>query len=478
MTGRKALAAALLGGCIAAAASGCGEKSILNPDEPVTINVWHYYNGSEQEIFADLVNQFNGTRGKELGIFVEESSYGSVHELADQVMLSVEGKAGAEELPNIFAAYADTAYEADQRGFVADLSGYFTQEELDQYVDGYIEEGYFSGDGSLKIIPVAKSVELLMLNRTDWDKFAAETGASLEALETWEGLIRVAKQYYEWTDAKTDRENDGSAFFGREAMANYMLIGYRQMAEELFEVKNGTVTLNFQRDIVKRLWDCYYIPYIMGYFETKGRYCSEDIKTGDILCCVASSSSVTFFPREVILSDDKSYPIELTVLPCPKFEGEKDYAVQQGAGMVVTKGEEREELASAEFLKWLTQEEQNVKFTISIGYMPVTKTENNTELLEAQENLDERMKDTLEIGLETVQSNQMYTTKAFRNGSEARSLLNQELSDRAKQDRTTIIQRINSGTTLESATIGFCQDAYFDSWYQSTKKKLEALLQQ
>lgn len=41
-----------------------------------------------------------------------------------------------------------------------------------------------------------------MLNKTDWDKFAADTGASLDSLSTVEGVTQTAAQYYEWSGGK------------------------------------------------------------------------------------------------------------------------------------------------------------------------------------------------------------------------------------------------------------------------------------
>lgn len=80
----------------------------------------------------------------------------------------------------------------DRLGLVADLRPYLTDEELAEYVPGYLEEGAFSGEGTLKIFPIAKSVELLMLNATDWEKFAAATGADDSAFATVEALPRRA----------------------------------------------------------------------------------------------------------------------------------------------------------------------------------------------------------------------------------------------------------------------------------------------
>lgn len=124
---------------------GCqGKKEdILDKDNPTTISIWHYYNGAQQEAFNKLVTEFNETVGKEKGIVVESASQGTVSDLEENVMNSINGKAGADEIPNIFAAYGDTAYQVDKLDYAVDLTKYFTEKELDKYVDGYIEEGRF-----------------------------------------------------------------------------------------------------------------------------------------------------------------------------------------------------------------------------------------------------------------------------------------------------------------------------------------------
>ena len=157
------LAAALfLTGC----ASGASGSAAFSPENPVTVTVWHYYNENV---------------GREKGIAVQQSSQATVTDLETSVLAAANREVGAPEVPNIFAAYADTAYAVDRLGLVADLRPYLTDEELAEYVPGYLEEGAFSGEGTLKIFPIAKSVELLMLNATDWEKFAAATGARRRA---------------------------------------------------------------------------------------------------------------------------------------------------------------------------------------------------------------------------------------------------------------------------------------------------------
>ena len=208
--------------------AGCSSKADpgFSPANPVNITIWTYYNGEQLEAFNALVDEFNSTVGKEQGITVESSSHGSVTDLENNVLASAEGKVGAEAMPNIFSAYADTAYALDEMGQIADLSDYLSEEDRAAFIEDYLSEGDFSGSGSIKIFPVAKSAELLFLNETDWELFAAATGATYDDLATIEGLVSVAERYYEWTDAQTpDIPNDGRAFFGHWTSSPYTLSG-------------------------------------------------------------------------------------------------------------------------------------------------------------------------------------------------------------------------------------------------------------
>ena len=439
------------------------------------ITVWTYYNGDQLESFNKLVDQFNETTGREKGIRVESASQGSVSDLETNVMDAAQGKVGAAAMPNIFSAYADTAYALDQMGMLVDLSQYLTEDERAQYVQGYLDEGDFDGDGSMKIFPVAKSTELMFLNETDWEKFAQATGAAYDDLSTMEGLVATAGAYYDWTDAQTPEPDDGKALFGRDAMANYMLVGARQLGDTLFEVQDGKMTLNFDKDVARKLWDNYYVPFIKGYFEATGHFRSDDIKTGTILSYVGSSSSATFFPDSVMTSDDDSHSIELKVLPNPHFAGCEPVSVQQGAGMVVTKGDEAEIKASVTFLKYFTAPENNIQFSIGSGYLPVTREANKEEMLaDSEVAMTSEVKSVLQMAVKTVNENKLYTTRAFEGSKDARKVLEYAMSDLAVADRDTVEQRIAAGQSAEQAEVEFLTDAYFDSWYRDTLAQLQA----
>ena len=438
------------------------------------ITVWTYYNGDQLESFNKLVDQFNETTGREKGIRVESASQGSMSDLETNVMDAAQGKVGAAAMPNIFSAYADTAYALDQMGMLVDLSQYLTEDERAQYVQGYLDEGDFDGDGSMKIFPVAKSTELLFLNDTDWQAFADAADVRYEDLATMEGLTAVAEKYYNWTDAQTAAPDDGKALFGRDAMANYMLVGAQQLGDTIFAVKDGRMTVNFERDVARRLWDNYYVPFVRGWFAATGRFRSDDIKTGNVLAYVGSSSSATFFPTRVTNDANESHEISLKTLPAPQFEGGEAVAVQQGAGMVVTAGTEEEINASVEFLKWFTQPENNISFSVDSGYLPVTTAANDMEAIKTSGlELSPKMESILSNAVQSVKNNTLYTPSAFAGGNKARNVLEYSLSDLASADRATVQERVAAGQPAADAEAEFLTDEYFDAWYGGICTALE-----
>lgn len=452
--------------------TGCNGKDPLDPENPVSLTVWHYYNGSQQTAFDALVDEFNDTVGQERGIYVQSYSQGSVSDLESAVRDAINGTVGADAMPDIFSSYADTAYEVEQAGALANLSDYLSQEELEQYVDSYIEEGRIAADGSLRIFPTAKSTEIMMVNRTDWETFANAAGVSLDDMATIEGVAATAQKYYEWTDGLTPEiPGDGKALYGRDAVANYFIIGMQQLGVELFHVENGTMTMNVPKDALRRLWENYYVPMVKGYFGAFGKFRSDDVKTGDILAYTGSTSSAMYFPDQVEL-DGGSHSIDYFVLPAPIFQGGENYAVQQGAGMVVSKSDEQHEYAAVEFLKWFTQTDNNLQFASVSGYLPVMKEANSVETLDrvvSQYGLSVAPKtyDCLDSIFGQMEDMTLYTNKSFQNGSAARKVLEYHLADQAAADREQVAAALAQGISLEESAAPYVTDEAFEQWYNS-----------
>lgn len=426
----------------------------------------------QQAAFDTLTEEFNATVGKEQGIYVKGYSQGSVSDLEKAISDSADGVVGAEDMPDIFSTYADTAYATQKKVGLADLSQYFTEDELSKYVDSYIQEGYFNNDGKLYIFPVAKSTEIMMINKTDWEPFAEETGVTEDDLATIEGVAKVAERYYEWTDEQTpDIPDDGKAFYGRDSMSNYFILGMKQMGTDIFEVKDGKVTLNTDKDKIRRLWDDYYVPYMKGYFTSLGKFRSDDVKTGDILAYTGSTASSMYFPDN-LEGEDESYPIDFIVRDAPIMEGGENYKVQQGAGMAVTKSDETHEYAASVFLKWFTQKEQNLQFVCESAYLPVLKEANTVEALDKviKDNsidINDKAYACLVSTMNSFDNTKFYTPACFDNSYSARQVLEYNLSDKATADKEAIEQEVADGTSREEAAAPYITDEAFDEWYDS-----------
>ena len=479
-----AVAAALTAGML----GGCGKKeknydSLLSKDDPTTITIWHYYNGVQLISFDEAVEEFNNTVGLDKGIIVEAYSKNSVSELADSVVASVKKDSGADLPPDIFATYAETACVVDQLDGLADMSKYFTDDELDEYIDGYIEEGEFAGDGSLKIFPTAKSTEVMILNDTDWKKFAAATGVTTDDLATWEGLTEVAGKYYDYTDALTpDVPNDGKAFFGRDSIANYMSIGGKQLGCSYVTLdKDGSAEMNVDKAALKKLWENYYVPYVKGWFTAQGRFRSEDAKTGKIIALICSTTGAMYTPSEVSIDDDNSYPIDNLVLPVPNFEGKDPYIVQQGAGMSVLRSDEKSEYASAVFLKWFTEKERNINFSAESGYLPVKKEACDLSEIEKVtsnegKELTDICKDTLKLAIDEINSSTLYTMPPFKNSADVRTFLESRIQDTAQSAYDEAMDKISKGGDRDEVLAEYTSDAAFDEWYDSFCTELQKII--
>lgn len=485
----KKLMAVGIVGCMALTGCGQADNNLateieLDPKEPTYVTVWNYYNGDQLAAFEDMVSEFNETVGADKGIVVTSVSQGSIENLVDCLEDALEGKTGAEDVPTIASVYAETAYELDKAEQLVALDDYFTEEELDNYIPGFISEGRLIEDGPLMIFPISKSTECFAVNKTDMTEFEAETGVSLTDIATVEDLTDVAQKYYEWTDGLTpDVAEDGKAFYGRDSIANYLFIGTKQLGHEMFKVTKDGVEVDLDKEVFRKLWDNYYIPYINGYFTKEANYRSEDMKTGSILSLTGSTSSVSYLPTAVTNENDETHDISVEIYPQLCFkDAESETFVQQGAGYAVVKTTKEQQYAAVTFLKWVTQADRNLEFSILSGYSPVTVEGNDVTRIKQHFNQTDASKkesnimQSLLISADVFSNKETYTSKPFHNSRDIRNLLETSFGDIAQNDREAVVQAINEGKTRQEAVAKFCSDEYFESWFDSLCKEVNNMI--
>lgn len=353
---------------LAVSFSGCNSGNSLDPKDPVTLTMWHNYGGQMKTLMDEMMDEFNSTVGAKEGIIINVTSISGSSTLHDKLTSAAAGDPGAPTLPDLTIAYPKTALILAEKGLLTDLSAYFTEKELSAYMPRFLEEGRFQG--GLYVFPIAKSTEALFVNKTIFDRFSADTGASYDDLSTFEGIIRTADRYYEWTDGKTPEiPNDGKAFYMPDSVFNMALIGMAQLGADFLEDN----ALNTSSDRYQKVWNSYFPSAVKGSIPIFDGYSSDLFKTGDLVCATGSTAGVLFYPAAVIYADNTKEDAEYAILPYPVFEGGKKIAIQRGSGMCVIKSDERKEAAASIFLKWFTEPEQNLHFTASSGYLPVTE---------------------------------------------------------------------------------------------------------
>ena len=337
---------------------GC-VSSPLDPKEPVTLTMWHNYGGDMQATMDYLIDKFNSTVGKEKGIIINVEAISSSSELNKSLSMIVNDDPGAPDMPDIFTGYPKVAIQFQEKGMLANLDNYFTEDELNKYVDAFVEEGRLS-DGGLYVFPIAKSTEVLYVNITLFNKFANATGAKKEDLSTFEGIAKLSSQYYEWC---------GKQFFAADSWFNFFEVGMSQKGDSIFEGES----LSFDGDTFRYIFDTAYTPSVEGGIAVYDGYSSDLSKTGDIVCSTGSSAGILFYGDTITYADGTVEPVEYEILPYPVFENGSKTAIQRGGGLMVAKTDEKKEYAACEFIKWLTDAEQNMKFVDETGYLPVTK---------------------------------------------------------------------------------------------------------
>ncbi|MDR1175303.1 MAG: extracellular solute-binding protein, partial [Treponema sp.] len=324
-------------------AAGCGEEDGLSPGNPVTLTMWHNYGGVLQETMDELIDEFNGSLGRERGVIISVTSISASRELNEQLAKIAAGDPGAPRMPDLAVMYPAMALVLSKARLLAPLDSLFTGQELSAYLPQFIEEGRLP-DGKLYVFPVAKSTEALFVNKVFFDRFSAAAGVGIESLSTFEGLVSAAARYYQWTDSQTpDIPGDGKTFFTADSWFNIALAGMAQLGEDFA----GSGRLNTSGGAFKRIWDVSVLPALAGVYAVSDNYSSDLARTAEIVCSIGSTAGVLFYGDTVTYPDNTREKAEYLILPYPVFSGGARVAIQRGAGMAAAKSTPQKEAAAA-----------------------------------------------------------------------------------------------------------------------------------
>lgn len=336
----------------------CGKHSELNPNNPITLSMWHVYGEQTESPMNRLLSEFNETVGKEHGIVVDVTMVTNTSDVHKWLTAIMDNNPGAPAMPDLFFCHTENAAKVGV-DHVLDWNDYFSKNEIEQFVPGFLQDGML--EDHLSVLPVSKSTHLLFVNGSKFEEFSQATGVTYDDLATWDGLFDAAKTYYEWSD-------------GLPLCA----FDYPLRAIELNAISKGSGDFyneegwyDFSNPVLKESFMEFLRPLVQGHITMSDSYANTQIMTGETLAGIGSSASILYFNDIVTYPDNTTEPMNLKVLPYPHTAGETPLMTQAGVGLCAFKTTSQKAEAASIFAHWLTEEARNMDFVTETGYMPV-----------------------------------------------------------------------------------------------------------
>ena len=364
---KRLLAALLSSALVMTTLAGCSSKSgssdmVTELTEPITIEMWHYMNGGQAEVLNSIIEDFNATNDK--GITVNAISQGSIGDLNKKVISAAQ----SNSLPAIINVYPDLATGLIEDNKLVDLALFINDEnvgmadEMDDFLDTFIEETSQWGEGKIYGHPMTKSTEVLYVNKNMLESL----GYTLEDLEdlTFEKLAEISNK------AVTEL---GVAGFGFDSSSNAFISSLKMDGPDFVE-SNGTI--NVDNEWVREYMTFFQQQAQSGAFRIAGedKFLSNPFVNQKMLCYQGSSAGYAY------LNNDGAF--EIAVVEVPVFQGKDKAVMQQGASLFVTNNVSAEaQYAAYEFVKFATNAENTAKFATATGYLPVRKSAIETDIV-------------------------------------------------------------------------------------------------
>ncbi len=340
--------------------SGCEQKTLLDPDAPVTLTMWHVYGEQADSPMNRLIEEFNRTVGREKGIIINVSLLSSTAQIGEKLLAAQREEAGSVAMPDLFFCHNNNAMELGADNLL-NWQEVFSKAELADYVPSFVEDGMV--EGQLSVFPISKSTHLLFIAGTQFDRFSAETGVTYDDLATWEGFFGAAETYYTWSGGKP-----------------FCALDYPIRMVELYALEKGATALytdegwyDFEEPLLREGWEVLADALVKGHVIVSDLYSNTQVMTGEVMCGLGSSASILYYNDTVTYPDNTSEPMDLQVLPPPTAADTDPLVTQAGVGLCAYKTTEQKAEAAAVFARWLTEGERNLAFCVETGYMPVSK---------------------------------------------------------------------------------------------------------
>lgn len=434
--------------CFALILTGCGNNSSkLNPNNPVTLNMWHVYGSQTKSPLNDAIQRFNETEGKQRGVIVKVVSVSNSSAIDKALLASAAKEPGSVPMPDLFTAYPRIMTKLDTK-LLLPWEKYLSKDDLAIYRSDFLKEGNYKEH--LYMLPIAKSTELLFVNQTFMDRFLKANNLTQAKLSDYDTLFALCQRYYQWSG--------GKQMFQINDFYHYFLTNMAALGEDF--VQKGKP--NFTSEKFKRIYRPMAEAAIAGGLCTEKGYASDRWKTGEVISNVGSTAGILYLRNYVTHADNSRKAITTSFLPSPSFKeaADKKILLQRGTGLFALQNkDERKNQAAAVFAKWIGRKDNNLSFVTKAGYLPVNK-ESMEALMAKPEQVEHKKYRQLYKVLQTVENKGSYLPlPLYAKAGENQAKLEKNIKLILTQAHQEYAKKVSSGQASQAVLDQLVQDS-------------------
>lgn len=346
-------------------------------DEPTTILFWHTRgSGANYNTLKASVDAFNETIGAEMGVAIEEVYQGSYAQLAAKLQLASQ----TDELPVIAVCAGDWISTLMDDNLLADLVPYATATGFD-FSNLFDSLFQIPGneDGQIHSIAYIKSTPLFYYNKT----MADAKGLTISANPTIDEFEAFCKGLNEIDPVTGDHTVWGFSMYNNISYCQGNFLWQMDQAFLDLDENGKVVTPMMDGALLKVFSDwCRWMdegwcrPFDSTDPNTVNAQMLYQGKLGGYLVSCGSMANIS--------KNMKEAGYELGVTAIPTYNAENPMAVIGGGELVLVNGNHTEEEMAAgwAYLEFLMSDEQVALNAINTGYLPITHSVANSEIMQ------------------------------------------------------------------------------------------------
>ena len=351
-------------------------------NKPTQIRFWHTFSGKQQSILDMLVATYNATEGKKRNIEILPvyKTEESIEMYFNDAFSSSEQKF---DYPEMSIVSNELACKAKSHNLIVNAEKYLSEQELDGYLDGFMQEGEITGTGETYIFPISKTSDVTVVNDFLWRSFYIENKVDFDQWDTWEGISELASRYYDWTD--------GKAFMAIESVQDYIFAYSAQHMPAMIQTGNKEVKINTNKETLSQIWDFYYKGVVNGYI-LQTENILESLGNGDIVAYMGSPHDRSYFPSVYKTLDGEEDTLRITAFSYPYINESRDAAPHSGSGVCVFDYGDDINKECYDFLHWFCSSENVIQFSAAnneiSSYKPIYNKNSTKDYFKQLSDLD------------------------------------------------------------------------------------------